>query len=152
MRGQASAISGVDFQSGWVPAAFVDSLGSSIQFQSATTGSDPGLPKFSEVVQKSDEKDGIKVGRRLVLFGPEGFRYAPKNHRLTILMGSDASKFFQAVDTALGEVAEAKEFESSHGIRSAIHEALAELARDAETASDVELSAERRLNTAGGKQ
>jgi hypothetical protein len=42
-----------------------------------------------------------------MLFGPEGFREAPANHRLVIVMGSDPSAFFQGVDQALGIVAQA---------------------------------------------
>jgi hypothetical protein len=52
------------------------------------------------------EKDnGLLTGRRLIMFGPEGFREAPKNHRLVVVMGSNPDKFFSAVDEALGEVA-----------------------------------------------
>jgi hypothetical protein len=39
------------------------------------------------------------------MFGPEGFREAPRDHRLVVVMGSDPSVFFSAVDEALGSVA-----------------------------------------------
>jgi hypothetical protein len=39
------------------------------------------------------------------MFGPEGFREAPRDHRLVIVMGSSPQKFFSAVDSALGLVA-----------------------------------------------
>ena len=56
---------------------------------------------------KTGEEKSALTGRRLVMFGPEGFREAPKDHRLVVVMGSDPSAFFGAVDRALGTVAEA---------------------------------------------
>ena len=37
------------------------------------------------------------------MFGPDGFREAPANHRLVIVMGSQADVFFSQMDKALGE-------------------------------------------------
>lgn len=46
----------------------------------------------------------FKIGRRLIMFGPEGFREAPRGHRLVIVMGASPEKFFEQIDTALGDV------------------------------------------------
>ncbi|HYE33628.1 MAG TPA: hypothetical protein VEH27_19570, partial [Methylomirabilota bacterium] len=48
----------------------------------------------------------LNPGRRLVLFGPEGFREAPRDHRLVIVMGADPSGYFEAIDSALGDMAQ----------------------------------------------
>ena len=42
-----------------------------------------------------------------MMFGPEGFREAPANHRLVVVMGADPSAFFEAVDQTLGVIAQA---------------------------------------------
>ena len=42
-----------------------------------------------------------------MLFGPEGFREAPKDHRLVIVMGSSPDAFFNAMDNSLGAVNDA---------------------------------------------
>jgi hypothetical protein len=109
VHGQAGAISRVSFASGWVRAELVDSLGGRIPtpFQQDNDGKKdpkagvPGTDKDAELMA------GSLSGRRLMLFGPEGFREAPANHRLVIVMGSDPSAFFQGVDQALGIVAQA---------------------------------------------
>ena len=55
--------------------------------------------------EPSDAKDTSALsGRRLMMFGPEGFREAPRNHRLVVVMGSSPEKFFSAVDEALGHL------------------------------------------------
>lgn len=96
VHGQASFISRTKFASGWVPANVLDALGSS------TT-----LEKEGVKIEKADaEFKTFRTGRRLVLFGPEGFREAPANHRLVILMGSSPEAFFQAIDESLGVVAQ----------------------------------------------
>jgi len=98
VRGQASAISQMDFGSGWVPAEMVDSLNTSIGFDPKT-----GLSK-----KTSSSDSSIKDGRKLMLFGPEGFREAPENHRLVIVMGSSPENYFAAIDSALGTVGEVR--------------------------------------------
>ena len=50
----------------------------------------------------------LTPGRRLMLFGPEGFREAPANHRLVIVMGSNADSYFESIEKVLGAVAAAK--------------------------------------------
>jgi hypothetical protein len=101
VRGQASFISLVKFASGWVPAHLVDSLETRIQFKEKSTELD-----FSTGDPGRHSK--LTPGRRLMLFGPEGFREAPANHRLVIVMGSNADQYFESVEQVLGAVAAAK--------------------------------------------
>ncbi len=98
VHGQASAISFVSFASGWVPAKFVDSLTSSIGINPTTH--QPEITAGSDTTTSE-----LQTGRRLVLFGPEGFREAPKDQRLVIVMGSNADEFFKAIDMTLGATA-----------------------------------------------
>lgn len=99
VRGQGSFFNSTRFASGWMPAGVIDSLTSTARFDSTK-------PNEGVKITKVDD-DQIKLtGRRLVLFGPEGFREAPKDHRLVIAMGSSPEKFFNAVDEALGVVAQ----------------------------------------------
>lgn len=95
VRGQASAISRTRFASGWVPASLVDGLGSHIGFDQA-----------GKVTLEDSEKTtgAIVPGRHLMLFGPEGFREAPKDHRLAIVMGSSPQEFFNAIQDSLAAV------------------------------------------------
>jgi hypothetical protein len=97
VHGQSSFMSATKFASGWVPAAMADSLDSHIQFNQKSE-----KLEFSSGDNKIEK---LQTGRRLVLFGPEGFREAPKDHRLVIVMGSSPEAYFQAVDEALGVMA-----------------------------------------------
>ncbi len=100
IQGQASALAWTKFASGWVRADLLDSLSGSVE-QDRTglrLGEDP-----KNRVRLGDDKSALN--RRLVMFGPEGFREAPKNHRLVVVMGSSPENFFGAVDRALGVVA-----------------------------------------------
>ena len=113
VQGQASAIARTGFASGWVRAELVDSLSGRV----STPFDKPVAPQAEGAVQgngatgaaRADQelKAGALSGRRLMLFGPEGFREAPANHRLVIVMGADPSAFFSGVDQALGLVAQA---------------------------------------------
>lgn len=98
VRGQSGALNQTNFASGWVRSEVIDSLATSIRFEAGDVkiGKDP-----------ADPLQTITAGRRLVMFGPEGFREAPKDHRLVIVMGASPEKFFQGVDEALGTVAQA---------------------------------------------
>lgn len=98
VRGQASALSNTKFASGWVRAELIDSL-STISFQKQGSN--------FEITKADEQAKALSTGRRLMMFGPEGFREAPKDHRLVIVMGSDPEKFFAAIDEALGVVATA---------------------------------------------
>ena len=99
VHGQASAISGMQFGSGWVPASFIDSLNSNIAFQKES-----GLLTTTQGEEK--QMATLKTGRRLMMFGPEGFREAPKDFRLVIVMGASPQAFFQAIDTSLGLISQ----------------------------------------------
>ncbi|MBC7771764.1 MAG: hypothetical protein H7210_04650 [Pyrinomonadaceae bacterium] len=109
VRGQASAISRMKFGSGWVPAPLIDSLGSSLSGASKDD-------KFSITRPDTAHESRITTGRRMVLFGPEGFREAPKDHRLVIIMGHSPEDYFQAIDSALGEVALAQSEQHQSGM------------------------------------
>lgn len=102
IQGQASMLNRTNFASGWVHANVLDSL-------SPAPGHDATLNELSGRGGngKTGEAKSALTGRRQVMFGPEGFREAPKDHRLVVVMGSDPSGFFGAVDRALGTVAEA---------------------------------------------
>lgn len=98
VHGQASAISRKKYASGWVPAHVIDSLGTHLGFAD------------SEVVEKTQNSDILSqftTGRRLMMFGPDGFREAPKGHRLVIVMGTDPSAFFTGIDESLGMLTKA---------------------------------------------
>ena len=115
VRGQASALSGVDFASGWAPAPLVDSLSTQFRF-SAQNG---------DLTSSGDENQtSLKTGRAQVMFGPEGFREAPRDHRLVIVMGSDSKAFFTAVDNTLGVVAQAQASRRSAGLDRELFSAL----------------------------
>jgi hypothetical protein len=94
VQGQASALNFTKFASGWVRAELIDSLSSRIDSDGKVSAS------AADALEK-----GALGQRRLVMFGPEGFREAPRDHRLVIVMGSSPQKFFSAVDSALGLVA-----------------------------------------------
>jgi hypothetical protein len=101
VRGQASFISAVKFASGWVPAPLVDSLETRIQFKEKGT-------ELDFATGDPSRHAALTPGRRLMLFGPEGFREAPRDHRLVVVMGSNADEYFQSVEQVLGAVAAAK--------------------------------------------
>jgi hypothetical protein len=102
VRGQASAISLTKFASGWVKGALIDSLGTNIGF---SAGKDGGITKDQGAIQNQDLAN-VASERRFIVFGPEGFREVPKDHRLVIVMGSSPEAFFSAMDEALGKTAE----------------------------------------------
>ena len=92
VRGQASAINTTRFACGWVPAVVADSLNTDLSFQNGRI-----------VVPSATEREalgGIETGRRLVLFGPEGFREAPRDHRLVLVMASSPEKSSTAAQDA----------------------------------------------------
>jgi hypothetical protein len=101
VRGQSSVLNRTRFASSWVPAEVVDSLNRSIKFDKTT----------DEVAfggTANPQTDPALSGRGLVVFGPEGFREAPRNHRLVVIMGSSPEKVEQAFASALGTVAQVK--------------------------------------------
>lgn len=98
VRGQASFLSRFRFASGWVPASVIDGLGAPVGFgaDGRVTVGDPAA------------KAGIATGRRMMLFGPEGFREAPADHRLVLVMSSSPEDFFEEVSNTLEGVATAE--------------------------------------------
>ena len=107
VRGQASALSTTRVASGWVRSELIDSLGSSVQFNNET----------GKIETDAGSGAGLKLaaGRRMILFGPEGFREAPVDHRLVVVMGSSPEKFFSMVDQTLGIVAAATQQKPDSG-------------------------------------
>ena len=116
VRGQASFISQMKFGSGWVHASVLDALGSSVSFEK-------GGGQLT--IEKTDtDFKPFPTGRRLMLFGPEGFRRAPADHRLVIVMGSSPEEFFNAIDESLGVVAQATQERGSVELDRLLFEAL----------------------------
>jgi hypothetical protein len=124
VRGQASAMSETKFQTGWVPAWTIDALNG--QYTGKGEGRKVGVP------QRCDDTENCTptVGRGLVQFGPEGFRDAPRDQRLVIVMGADPSKFFQAVSSTLNTVSGAKLDKDNAGIRKEMTGALVQAKGD----------------------
>lgn len=98
VRGQASAFSQTRFASGWVPAGVIDSLNGRVGLEA--TGN--GEAQFAQT--NSAYNAQLKPGRRLMMFGPEGFREAPADHRLVLVMGADPRKFFELMDGAAASI------------------------------------------------
>lgn len=98
VRGQASFLNQSKFASGWVPAPLIDSLSARVN------DSAYGETRFAQPDGVKDQTVDLKAGRRLMMFGPEGFREAPKDHRLVIVMGADPSAYFEAIDLAMADM------------------------------------------------
>ncbi|KAB2836090.1 MAG: hypothetical protein F9K48_02770 [Candidatus Brocadia sp.] len=130
VHGQASFISFMRFASGWVRADLIDSLGTGIEFEKNGEGIK---------ITKGDESmlSSLKTGRRLVLFGPEGFREAPKDHRLAIVMGSSPENFFKAIDESIGVVSEVMAEQGNTKLSQLLFEALAKIKNERERLSDL---------------
>jgi hypothetical protein len=88
----------------------------------------------------------IKTGRRLIQFGPEGFREAPANHRLVIVMGSSPDKFFEAIDETLGNVARVTNESGDLALREKLFQALLETQTNKEKLLEIKADV-----NAGGK-
>lgn len=101
VRGQSSILNATRFASSWVPAEVVDSLTGSLAID-AKSG------RVSLERQDGSVSSLADAGRRLMLFGPEGFREAPTGHRLVVIMGGDPQMVEQAFAEALGSVAQVK--------------------------------------------
>ena len=97
VHGQSSVLSFMRFASGWVPADAVDSLASRVEMDLETG-------KIT-LHRETDDKlaAALSAGRRQILFGPEGFRESPRDHRLVIVMGSSAEKYFDQLSGTLRE-------------------------------------------------
>ena len=144
VRGQASIISWMRFGSGWVPAELIDSLGSSVEINK-TDG------KIAITKAGGDQLSKLNIGRRLMQFGPEGFREVPKEHRLVIVMGSDPEKFFQAMDEVLGAVSQAMVDQENNALHRLLFEALTSTQTE-KTLVEAQLeAAQDQFPMAGGK-
>jgi hypothetical protein len=134
VHGQGSFIGLTKFASGWVPAALADSLGSTISFSSTTSGSNPEALQLTSA--GSDQSVKLAAGRRLVMFGPEGFREAPADQRLVIVMGTNPSGYFNGIDNALGKLsAQSAQKKATQNADQLSHELLQDLVSlDAERA------------------
>jgi len=121
VRGQSSILSRVRFASSWVPAEIVDALTGAIEIN----------PKDGSLdVKKDGSVDGIATGRGMVMFGPEGFREAPRNHRLVIVMGTSPDTVEQAFASALGTVAKVRSGETTAALDRGIIDVLASLGNE----------------------
>ena len=101
VRGQSSFLNQSRFASSWVPAEVVDSLTGSLSIDNKN-----GKVTVERDAATSSSLEG--AGRGLVMFGPEGFREAPRGHRLVIIMGANPEFVEQAFSSALGSVAQVK--------------------------------------------
>jgi hypothetical protein len=132
VRGQASALNFTRYASGWVHADLIDSLASTVKFAGK---------ELNDGVKVDADPAGAKTftpGRRLVMFGPEGFREAPASHRLVIAMGSSPEKFFDAVDQALGNVAAVTQGFSGADLERGLFKELFRLRSERERLTDIQ--------------
>ena len=120
VKGQASFISGTKFASGWVPAALIDSLGSKISIDQETS-------TISGTKAIDDLHSVMRPTRTSLLFGPEGVREAPKDHRLVVVMGTSPEKFFNAIDSVLGDFSSARKDKKQSELNVDLLKALSEL-------------------------
>ena len=124
VRGQSSMLNRTKLASSWVPAEVVDALTGS-----ATLNTNDG----TITITKDAANPGTNInesGRRLMQFGPEGFRSAPKGHRLVILMGANPEAVEQAFSSALGTVAMATSGVSGNAVDREALKALLDMGRD----------------------
>jgi len=133
VRGQASAISFTRFASGWVRAELIDSLNTHVSFADDAGG---GI-SVSQDTGGTQSLAELQAGRRMVLFGPEGFAEAPRNHRLAIVMGSSPERFFEAIDTSLGEVAQAIQERSDSRLHERLFRAIVDVGDERDDLDDI---------------
>lgn len=122
VRGQSSVLNRTRFASSWVPAEVVDALTGSISFK------DKDKSSLDVQTSAAAGAKGLDVGRGMIMFGPEGFREAPRNHRLVIVMGSDPEQVEQAFASALGTVASVKFGQGGAAVNDAVMDLLLKLA------------------------
>lgn len=130
VHGQGSFISRTKFGSGWVPAAFVDTLGTTMNFSDKNTIELDGLSEY-------EGESSFLQGRKFVVFGPEGFREVPKEHRLAIVMGTRPQEFFESMDLALGTIAEQIDIDAQSELTSELAMAYAGTVRNRDALEDL---------------
>ena len=145
VHGQASFISGTEFASGWVPAQLVDSLNSRLSLDASGVENPLKFVKGEESTLST-----LKTGRRLVMFGPEGFREAPRDHRLVIVMGASPQKFFEAIDTALGDLAQVRAERSNTGLQQKLFKALVQVREEQNAMKQFERDVDEELSKKSG--
>lgn len=118
VRGQSSILNATRFASSWVPAEVVDALTGSISMD---------MKDGTVTAQRDPSFNGLSVGRGMLMFGPEGIREAPRNHRLVVIMGSNPEAVEQAFSSALQTVARVKSGQSSAALDRGVIELLARL-------------------------
>ena len=96
VHGQSSVWNATRFASGWVPAKYIDSLSSQVSL-------DPNGTSAAKIDPASaDQEATMQAGRKLCVFGPEGFRPISADYRLVIVMSADPSQYFSTIDQMLG--------------------------------------------------
>jgi hypothetical protein len=141
VHGQASALSNVKFGSGWVPAQVIDSLTGQVNIDANISGN--GI----SIVAAKDHLAEIKPERRLIQFGPEGFREAPADHRLVIVMGASPKAFFEAIDRVLGSVSAAQAQVATADLRQELFRSLIQVQKERERLRDLESDISRDFQT-----
>lgn len=136
VRGQASFISATKFASGWVPAKVIDSLGTHVSFNGNS-----GQVEFQQ--DESAKLVSLTTGRRLMMFGPEGFREAPRDHRLVVVMGSSPEAYFQAVDQTLGMASQARHEQRDEAVSRLLLEATTQAYSEQRRLADLRADIER---------
>ena len=84
VNGFAGNFSSLKFASGWLPKDMVDPLDTQLKFD-----------KDDKIGTTSNTKGTFDSFRPLYIFGPEGFRKAPQDHRFCIVMSQNPEKIFQ---------------------------------------------------------
>jgi hypothetical protein len=95
------------------------------------------------VAAREQSRAQLQTSRRLVLFGPEGFREAPRDHRLVIVMGGDPSKFFQAVGESMVAVADIQREQDTSEATQRLTQELLRLRSQRDRLSDLRLDLAR---------
>ncbi len=80
-----------------------------------------------------------------MLFGPEGFREAPKDHRLAIVMGSNPKGFFNAMDESLGVISEVQGEQQYSALNRLLFEALTQVRNEKGRLDDLKYEIEKDL-------
>lgn len=124
VRGQAS-LGTTQFASGWVPAQVMDTLSTTNGFAADSTGY--GAASDATFLQ----------GRKLVVFGPEGFREVPASHRLVMVMGNNPDDIFRAASEALGQISQAEVVMEQRTLDSRLFRELSALLKEKQRLTDL---------------